>query len=122
VLAITVLTSMDASTLAQLGVTRPLSEQVEALALMARQAGLDGVVASPREAQALRALLGADAAIVTPGVRPAGADSDDQSRIATPAQALADGASQLVIGRPITAAADPAAAFDAIINEIERGV
>jgi orotidine-5'-phosphate decarboxylase len=98
-----------------------LPEQVEALALLAQQAGLDGVVASPQEAAALRRLLGEQAAIVTPGVRPAGASIDDQSRIATPARALADGASHLVIGRPITAAADPAAAFDAILNEIERG-
>jgi orotidine-5'-phosphate decarboxylase len=125
VIAITVLTSMDAATLAQAGVTRSLNEQVEALALLARQAGLDGVVSSPQEACALREILGPAAAIVTPGVRPTGAAQDDQSRTATPAEALANGASHLVIGRPITAAADPAAAFDAIVDEIanetERG-
>jgi orotidine-5'-phosphate decarboxylase len=122
VIAVTVLTSMDAATLAQTGIACPLNEQVGALAWLAQQAGLDGVVSSPREARALRELLGPTAAIVTPGVRPAGASQDDQSRTATPAEALANGASHLVIGRPITAAASPAAAFDAIVDEIERGV
>jgi orotidine-5'-phosphate decarboxylase len=121
VVAITVLTSMDAASLAQTGVARPLNEQALALALLARQAGLDGVVSSPQEAQALRALLGPAAAIVTPGVRPTGSAPDDQSRTATPAEALRAGASHLVIGRPITAAPDPAAAFEAIVGEIERG-
>lgn len=117
-LAITVLTSLDENALAQVGVTRPLNEQVLALATLAQQAGLSGVVASPREARALRELLGPDAAIVTPGVRPKGSSTDDQSRIATPAQALADGASHLVIGRPITAAPDPVAAFNGIAESI----
>jgi orotidine-5'-phosphate decarboxylase len=112
---------MDEEALAQVGITRPLDEQVSSLACLASQAGLDGVVASPREARALRVLLGPDAVIVTPGVRPTGASIDDQSRVATPVRALADGASHLVIGRPITAAANPAAAFDAIVEEIERG-
>jgi len=85
ILAITVLTSMDAPALAQTGVTRPIPEQVQALARQALDAGLDGVVASPQEAAQLRALLGPIAAIVTPGVRPAGASLDDQSRVATPA-------------------------------------
>jgi orotidine-5'-phosphate decarboxylase len=111
VVAITVLTSMDAAALVQVGVTRPLNEQVEAVALLARQAGLDGIVSSPQEARALRELLGPVAAIVTPGVRPVGSSRDDQSRTATPAEALSDGASHLVIGRPITAAASPSAAF-----------
>jgi orotidine-5'-phosphate decarboxylase len=114
ILAVTVLTSMDAETLAQVGVNRPLEKQVEQLAQLAREAGLNGVVASPQEAKALRALLGPTAAIVTPGVRPEGSDADDQSRVATPAEALANGASHLVIGRPITAASDPSAAFAAI--------
>jgi orotidine-5'-phosphate decarboxylase len=118
-LAITVLTSLDAEALAQIGITRPLPEQVMALASLAREAGLDGVVASPHEARALRGLLGTHAAIVTPGVRPAGSSTDDQSRIATPAEALANGASHLVIGRPITAAADPAAALEALLAQMK---
>jgi orotidine-5'-phosphate decarboxylase len=118
-LAITVLTSMDEDALSQIGVTRPLDEQVAALARLAQEAGLSGVVASPQEAHALRELLGPDAAIVTPGVRPIGAQTDDQSRIATPAQALINGASHLVIGRPITAASNPVEAFDAILASIE---
>jgi orotidine-5'-phosphate decarboxylase len=117
-LAITVLTSLDEDTLKQIGIARPLSDQVAAIALLAQQAGLSGVVASPQEAQALRKLLGPDAAIVTPGVRPQGSEKDDQARVATPAQALADGASYLVIGRPITAAPDPLAAFTEISASI----
>jgi orotidine-5'-phosphate decarboxylase len=119
VVAVTVLTSMDRAALAQTGVARPLDEQVAQLAQLAREAGLDGVVASPQEARTLRALLGPDAAIVTPGVRPKGAAIGDQSRVATPAEAIAAGASHLVIGRPITAAPNPAAAFDAIATELE---
>ena len=118
-LGITVLTSLNANTLQQLGVVRPLEEQVASLASMARICGLDGVVASPQEASRLRALLGPQADIVTPGVRPAGASLDDQSRTATPASAIKDGASQLVIGRPITHAPNPLAAFQAICKEIE---
>lgn len=117
-LAITVLTSMDEETLAQTGVNRPIVEQVKALAGCARTAGLSGVVASPQEAAMLRGLLGPDAFIVTPGVRPVGADKGDQSRIATPKQAFDNGASHIVVGRPITKAADPVAAFDAIAAEL----
>lgn len=113
-LGITVLTSMDEETLAGLGVARPLADQVAAMAALAQGAGISGVVASPQEAAALRALLGPDAHIVTPGVRPAGSAMGDQSRVATPAAAFAAGASHIVIGRPITQAPDPAAAFDAI--------
>ena len=119
-LGITVLTSMDQATLEATGVQRPVAEQVLALAQQARTAGLTGVVASPMEAAMLREALGPDAAIVTPGVRPAGADVGDQKRIATPAAALGAGASHLVIGRPITQAEDPAAAFEAIVAEIEE--
>lgn len=117
-LGITVLTSMDAETLAATGVGRPVEEQVVALAGQAREAGLSGVVASPREAAMLREALGPDAHIVTPGVRPAGSDVGDQSRVATPAQALANGASHLVIGRPITGAEDPRKAFEAIVADL----
>ena len=81
--------------------------------------GISGVVASPQEAAALREILGPDAFIVTPGVRPAGAALGDQSRVATPAQAFANGASHIVVGRPITEADDPVAAFEAIAAELE---
>ncbi len=117
-LGITVLTSMDAETLAATGVVRPVEEQVVALATQAREAGLTGVVASPREAAMLREALGPDTYIVTPGVRPAGSDVGDQSRIATPAQAFENGASHLVIGRPITGADDPARAFEDIVASL----
>ncbi|MGL6016657.1 MAG: orotidine 5'-phosphate decarboxylase / HUMPS family protein, partial [Selenomonadaceae bacterium] len=102
-----------------LGQNAPIQEQVVRLALLAQKAGLDGVVASPQEAAAIRRACGPDFMIVTPGVRPAGAALDDQSRIATPAKALQDGASHLVIGRPIRAAADPLAAVKKITAEME---
>ena len=113
--AITVLTSMDADALASVGVSRPIPEQAAALATLAQRSGIDGVVCSPREA---RDLLGPDALVVCPGVRPAGAALGDQSRVATPAQAIAAGASHIVVGRPITQAPDAAAAFDAIEREV----
>lgn len=115
-LGITVLTSMSAEDLQLTGVERSLSDQVETLAVQAKQAGLTGVVASPNEAALLRGVLGPEAYIVTPGVRPVGASLDDQSRVATPRQAFDNGASHLVIGRPITAAADPAEAFETIVK------
>ena len=118
ILAVTVLTSMDDETLASVGVCDPMAEQVAGLAALAKTAGADGVVCSPREAGELRALLGPEALIVTPGVRPAGSGAGDQARVATPAQAFAAGASHLVIGRPITGEADPAAAFEAIIETL----
>ncbi len=117
-LGITVLTSMNAEMLAEVGVARDVEDQVPALAALAQRAGISGVVASPQEAGRLRAALGPGAYIVTPGVRPAGAALGDQSRVATPAQAFASGASHIVVGRPITQAADPAAAFDAIVAEL----
>ena len=120
ILAITVLTSIDQQTLVETGVSRTITDQVSSLADMAKTAGLDGVVASPQEAALLRGLLGAEALIVTPGVRPADAATDDQSRVATPATALEAGASYLVIGRPITAATDPVQAFDDIVRSINR--
>lgn len=119
-LGVTVLTSMDADALAASGVARGMAEQVEALALQAKAAGISGVVASPREAARLRSLLGPEACIVTPGVRPAWAEKGDQSRIATPADAFAAGASHIVVGRPVTQAEDPAAAFEAIAAEVEN--
>ena len=113
-LAITVLTSMDEDNLKEIGVNRDVAEQVAVLAELTKEAGISGVVASPREAAELREILGPDAYIVTPGVRPAGTDKGDQSRVATPAEAFAAGASHIVIGRPITQAGDPAAAFERI--------
>ncbi|MDR1775600.1 MAG: orotidine-5'-phosphate decarboxylase [Actinomycetes bacterium] len=118
VLAVTVLTSANEGTMASIGINRPIIEQVELLARLAREACVHGVVCSPFEASMVRSILGTGADIVTPGVRPAGASADDQSRVATPAQALQNGATQLVIGRPITQAADPVAAFQAILDEI----
>ena len=117
-LAITVLTSMDAESLAATGVSRALPEQVSSLAVQARKAGLSGIVCSPQEASSMRELLGPDAFIVTPGVRPAGSAKGDQSRVATPAQAFENGASHIVVGRPITQAEDPVAAFEAIAAEL----
>ena len=118
-LGITVLTSMDDDALAQVGLNRTPAEQVELLARVAKESGISGVVASPQEAALLREILGPQAYIVTPGVRPVGVDHGDQSRVATPAEAFANGASHIVIGRPITRAADPAKAFDDIISSLE---
>lgn len=116
--AISVLTSMDQEALASIGVSGTIAEEVSRLASLAYGAGSDGIVCSPQEASEMRALLGSDALIVTPGVRPAGAAVGDQKRIATPAAAIEAGASKLVIGRPITGADDPVAAFDAIVEEL----
>jgi orotidine-5'-phosphate decarboxylase len=116
--AVTVLTSMDADTLAQVGVQRPLQEQVLALASLAQQSGLDGVVCSAQEASLLRAQLGADFCLVTPGIRPASAAKDDQTRIVTPKEAIALGSHYLVIGRPITKASNPVQALIDINKEI----
>lgn len=118
VIAVTVLTSLDDDGLAEIGVARPAAEQVAALGVLAQDAGCDGVVCSPHEAAAMRQLLRADALVVTPGVRPAGEDPGDQARTATPEQAIAAGASHLVIGRPITGAPDPAAAARSIVKEL----
>jgi orotidine-5'-phosphate decarboxylase len=122
ILAVTVLTSMSEDALASVGIGRSAAEQVRVLCELARDAGIDGVVCSPREAAEVRSVLGADALVVTPGVRPAWSASDDQARVATPAQALTDGASHLVIGRPITAAPSPVEAVDRIIAEIEGAI
>lgn len=120
VIAVTVLTSMDQAALDEIGVERPVADEAAALASLAREAGIDGVVCSPQEAAGMRALLGPEALVVTPGVRPAGAAVGDQSRVATPAQAVAAGASHIVVGRPITEAQSPVDAFEAIAAEMQR--
>ena len=122
VIAVTVLTSMDEATLARVGVARPLMDHVVALARMAQDAGLDGVVASPQETAAIRAACGHDFAIVTPGIRgaSAGLERNDQSRTMGPAEALTAGATHIVVGRPIIAAPDPRAAAEAIAREMEK--
>lgn len=123
VLAVSVLTSMDANTLAQIGVNATPEESVRRLVKLAAQAGVDGVVASPQEARDIRAIVNKpEFLIVTPGIRPAAKDAaaDDQRRVATPAAALRAGASYLVVGRPITAAADPVAAAREIAAEMEQ--
>ncbi|HSK64488.1 MAG TPA: orotidine-5'-phosphate decarboxylase, partial [Pyrinomonadaceae bacterium] len=122
VLAVSVLTSMDANTLSQIGVNSSLEESVLRLVNLAAQAGVDGVVASPQEARQIRSIVTRpNFLIVTPGIRPAAKDAaaDDQRRVATPAAALRAGASYLVVGRPITAAADPVAAAREIAAEME---
>jgi orotidine-5'-phosphate decarboxylase len=118
-LAVTILTSHDQPDLDQIGMEGPLAESVRRLALLAKAAGVDGVVASPHEAALLREACGPAFLIVTPGIRPAGARAGDQARAATPAAALAAGADYLVVGRPITEAPDPNAALEAIVREME---
>lgn len=117
-LAVTVLTSMDQSQVAAVGVERAPGAQVELLARMGLSAGISGFVCSPQEVATLRALTGPEAVLVIPGIRPAGGELGDQKRVATPADALHRGASYLVVGRPITQAADPAAAAEAILAEM----
>jgi orotidine-5'-phosphate decarboxylase len=118
-LAVTVLTSMDANELAGIGINTTPAEQVLRLAKLAQKSGIDGMVCSPEEVAILRKETGPSTLLVIPGIRPTGSDTGDQKRIATPAQAIADGASLLVVGRPITRAADPAQAARAILCEIE---
>lgn len=116
VIAVTVLTSMNDAALSEVGVTRPMLEQVVHLAKLAKASGLDGVVASPQETRAIRQACGPDFQIVTPGIRPADQQGkDDQARTLTPAEAISAGATYLVIGRPITAASNPRQAADSII-------
>ncbi|MBB5345897.1 orotidine-5'-phosphate decarboxylase [Tunturibacter empetritectus] len=120
ILAVTVLTSMDAAQLAGTGITASLADQVLLLAKLATQSGIDGFVCSAEEVAAVRAATGPDTLLVIPGIRPAGTAVGDQKRIATPAQAIAAGASMLVVGRPITQAPNPAAAAQAILDEIAK--
>jgi orotidine-5'-phosphate decarboxylase len=118
VLAVTVLTSLDAYDLEKIGVRGTVEDTVVRLATIAIANGCHGVVSSAREASTLRAELGERFAIVTPGVRPAGSEVRDQVRVVTPAEAIASGASHIVVGRPITEAADPAVEARAILGQI----
>lgn len=117
-IAVTVLTSMDEPGLHEVGVADALQNQVLRLASLTKTCGLDGVVCSAQEAPALRSAIGKDFHLVTPGIRPANASKDDQTRIVTPRDALERGSSYLVIGRPITQAPDPLAALHEIHREI----
>ena len=121
VLAVTILTSSNEETLRGIGIEHSVPDMVVRLATLAKKAGLDGVVASPQEVGLIREACGKDFLIVTPGVRPAFAATDDQKRIMTPAEAVRAGADFLVIGRPIAAATDPVAAASAIVDEIVAG-
>lgn len=121
VLAVSVLTSMDATALSQIGINSTPEETVLRLVKLAEQSGVDGVVASPQEAARIRTSVAKrEFLIVTPGIRPAGNDAGDQRRVSTPEAALNAGADYLVVGRPITAAADPVAAAREIAAEMER--
>lgn len=121
-LAVTVLTSMDAEQLNAVGVDLSPTQQVETLAKMGRQAGIRGFVCSPQEVGALRAMTGPEGVLVIPGIRPAGAAIGDQKRVAGPAEALRQGASFLVVGRPITQAPNPAEAAMAILEEMAEAL
>jgi len=120
VIGVTVLTSTDENTLREIGIAASMEEQVLSLASMSAAAGLDGVVASPREARLIRTAIDRPGfVIVTPGIRPAEASNDDQKRVMTPVEAISAGADYLVVGRPITAAQDPISACRKVITEIK---
>ncbi len=121
-LAVTMLTSMDLAQAKAIGLGRSPAQQVELLARMGLDAGIRGFVCSPQEVAALRALAGPEGVLVTPGIRPSGSAVGDQKRIATPAEALRQGASYLVVGRPITQAPDPAEAANAILREMAEAL
>ncbi len=117
-LAVTVLTSFEQADVGDLGHTRTIAELVDLRVAKAREAGMDGIVCSPLEVKRVRTMAGAGMKLVTPGVRSPGAEKDDQQRVATPAEALSDGADYIVIGRQVTRAADPKAACEQILGEI----
>lgn len=118
-IGVTILTSMSAEDVAEIGIQCSPADQVLHLANLAKQSGLDGVVCSAQEASSLKAACGQDFKLVTPGIRPAGSDAGDQHRIVTPEQAIANGSDYLVIGRPITQAEDPIAVLKAINNSLK---
>jgi orotidine-5'-phosphate decarboxylase len=120
VVAVTVLTSLGEADLQRIGLSGPANDAVRRLATLAVEAGARGLVCSPQEVAAVRAEVGDDILLVTPGVRPAGTDVNDQARVATPEEAMRAGADLLVIGRPITGAADPGAAAAAIAASLRR--
>ncbi|ROS05127.1 orotidine-5'-phosphate decarboxylase [Sinobacterium caligoides] len=120
-IAVTVLTSMEAEDLAEVGIAVAPQEQVKRLALLTESCGLDGVVCSAQEAPMLRSVVGGDFKLVTPGIRPLGDAAGDQRRIVTPAQALRDGSDYLVIGRPITSKPKPLDALQSILADIKAG-
>lgn len=122
VAAVTLLTSLRQDDLAQIGMEGTVSDAVRRLSVLAVSAGALGLVCSPHEVAAVRAEVGSGIMLITPGVRPAGADSDDQARVATPVEAIRAGADLLVIGRPITRAPDPGAAAAAIAASLRRAV
>ena len=117
-LAVTVMTSYDDSDLATAGYAFGVRDLVTRRALQAKEAGFHGLILSPEETESIRACVGPDMLLVTPGIRPAGSEVGDQKRIMTPALAIAQGADHLVVGRPVTEAADPAAAAEAIVADI----
>ncbi len=117
-LGVTVLTSANQETLGEIGVAADLEAHVVRLAELGQKCGVDGLITSPHEVRALRQRLGHEMTLVTPGVRPAWAAADDQKRFTTPGEALKSGADYLVIGRPITAHADPPAAVERLLAEI----
>jgi orotidine-5'-phosphate decarboxylase len=120
IVAVTVLTSLGEADLDDIGMTGPVRDAARRLAVLAVESGAQGLVCSPQEVAAVRAEVGDDILLITPGVRPAGADAHDQARVATPEEALRAGADMLVIGRPITGAADPGAAAAAIAASLRR--
>jgi orotidine-5'-phosphate decarboxylase len=119
-LAITTLTSLNQADLSELGISRDLAPHTHAIGKLAIDCGIDGLVCSPLEVGAFRSDLGPEVSLVTPGIRPAGSDVGDQKRVATPASAIAEGASYLVVGRPILQAQDPSAAARQILEQIEE--
>jgi len=118
--AVTVLTSLDEGSLAQIGLAGPSSDAVRRLAALAVGAGAGALVCSPQEVALVRAEVGPDVVLITPGVRPVGSDAQDQARVATPQEALRNGADLLVVGRPITGAADPGAAAATLAADLQR--
>jgi len=118
-IAVSVLTSLSDDDMSQLGINRSIADQVEMLTRLSIEAGLDGMVCSAKEVSLLRQKFGPEPLLVTPGIRPAGADNDDQQRVMTPAQAIAEGSSYLVIGRPITQHEDPAEALAEINQSLD---